>query len=693
MKNLKHVIILLMLFIVLNAQAQDEVTLQLKWTHAFQFAGYYAAIEQGYYIDEGLEVNIAEANPDTDVVQALQDGEAQYGVGSSGLLLERAAGRHVVVLAVVFQHSPYRIFASSDIHNLSELKGKKIMLEPHSEELLAYLKKVGIPLESVSQIPHSFDANSLINDKIKAMSGYVSSEPYYYNLANFPYRVFNPRSAGIDFYGDNLFTSDKEIEENPKRVKAFLSASMKGWNYAKEHPLEIIDLIISKYSQQHSREFLQFESDQMIPLLQPDLIEIGYMNPNRWRHIADTYAQLGLLPSEYPVDDFIYHVKEPDMTIFYRWLIIAMLLLFVISLIAVYILRVNRKLAQSIEAIQQANKDLAASEQSYFGLFNSISEAIYIQDENGFFIDVNDGVVDMYGYTRKELMGKTPEFLSAKEKNDLPQIMQFVAKAFKSGEAQTFEFWGKRKNGEIFPKEVICSKGKYLGKDVIVATARNITDRKQAEEIILLGRDRSKMLNKIVRHDLSNDFVVIQSALKLFKIKSDKGILTEIENRVNKSIKTINEYKNYEDFIDSNAGLKELELADIINNTIKEYPKIRFTIVGKCKVFADNTLNSVFANLISNSIIHGNSKEISIIINTENEMCRIEIIDDGTVIPDEIKGKIFEDGFHFGETGNTGIGLYIVRKTIEDYGGSVFVIDNEFNGSTFVILLRRVVLA
>ena len=125
------------------AFALDNVTLQLKWTHAFQFAGYYAAKAQGYYRDEGIEVNIVEATPDTDPVRDVLAGKAHYGVGTSSLLLERAAGKPVVALAVVFQQSPYEIYAASNIHSLKDLIGKRIMLESQSQELLAFLKKRG----------------------------------------------------------------------------------------------------------------------------------------------------------------------------------------------------------------------------------------------------------------------------------------------------------------------------------------------------------------------------------------------------------------------------------------------------------------------------------------------------------------------------------------------------------------------
>ena len=74
------------LSIAISSGAQEKVTLQLKWTHAFQFAGYYAAKEQGYYGEAGLDVNIMEAGPETDPIDDVVQNKAQYGVGSSGLL-------------------------------------------------------------------------------------------------------------------------------------------------------------------------------------------------------------------------------------------------------------------------------------------------------------------------------------------------------------------------------------------------------------------------------------------------------------------------------------------------------------------------------------------------------------------------------------------------------------------------------
>jgi len=137
-------------------------------------------------------------------------------------------------------------------------------------------------------------------------------------------------------------------------------------------------------------------------------------------------------------------------------------------------------IARDIKKRKEVEQTLIESEASYRDLFNSIDDAIYIQGKNGKFIDVNHGAEKLYGYSREDFIGKTPAFLSAPHKNDLESITQKIQLAF-AGEPQEFEFWGKRANGEIFPKEVHIYKGNYFGEEVIIALARDITERKKTE--------------------------------------------------------------------------------------------------------------------------------------------------------------------------------------------------------------------
>ena len=152
---------------------------------------------------------------------------------------------------------------------------------------------------------------------------------------------------------------------------------------------------------------------------------------------------------------------------------------------------------------------LKESETSYRGLFNSVSESIYIQDENGIFLDVNEGASNMYGYDRKTLIGKTPDFVSAPGKNDLEAVGAMVQKAF-MGEKQQFEFWGKRKNGEEFLKDVRLYPGTYFNKKVIIAIATDITEKKKVEQLLRENEERYRAIS-----NLTSDY--------LFSTKADEN--------------------------------------------------------------------------------------------------------------------------------------------------------------------------
>lgn len=522
------------------AHALDKVALQLKWTHAFQFAGYYAAKEQGYYRDAGLEVDIREAAPDTDPVSKVLDGQARYGVASSGLLLERAAGKPVVALAVVFQQSPYEIFAAPHIHKLRDLVGKRIMLEQQSDELLAYLKKEGIPPERIRQLPHSFDTASLMKGETDAMSGYLSSEPFYFRQAQHPYQTFSPRSAGIDFYGDNLFTTEQELREHPERVKAFRAASLRGWKYAKEHRAEVIDLILAKYSTRHSRDYLEFESDQMIPLLQPDLIEIGYMNPQRWRHIADTYADIGLLPKNFSLDGFLYEVGDSDSSRFYRALLLALLPTAFIGAIALYILHTNRRLRGSLQELGAAQQALAQSEQHYRLLVENMRDVVWILDPLTLrFRYTSPSVQRFRGYTVEEMlempMDKTvvPAAVEALRQKIQSSMGEFLSGLYPD-KVYVEELPMLRKDGSVVWGEVIAKfyRNAETGQVELHGVTRDISERKQQEEALKESETKLRTLfestsDAVMLLDEKGFFDCNQATLAMFGCESKEIFCTK----------------------------------------------------------------------------------------------------------------------------------------------------------------------
>jgi len=137
-------------------------------------------------------------------------------------------------------------------------------------------------------------------------------------------------------------------------------------------------------------------------------------------------------------------------------------------------------LSQDVTTEKRADEKIKESEGSYRGLFNTLRQAIYILDKEGTFIDVNESAEVMYGYAREEFIGKTPEFISAPGKNDFVTVTEQIQNAF-AGEPQQFEFWGLKKNHEIFLNDVRLCKGTYFGRDVLIATGTDITGRRNAE--------------------------------------------------------------------------------------------------------------------------------------------------------------------------------------------------------------------
>ena len=303
----------------------DPVRLQLKWTHQFQFAGYYAALEKGYYREAGLDVTLMEARPGVDPVAMVLQGNAEFGIGTSNLLLDRAKGEPVVVLGVIYQHSPLMIVARHDagVEDIHDLVGKPIMIAPEEEDIYAYFKNEGVDPSKLKVIQHSFDLNDLIENHVPAITAYSTDEPFRLRAAGIDFLEFSPRAGGVDFYGDNLFTTEQQIRDHPDRVRAFRAASFRGWTYALAHQDEIINLIENKYNRGRSRDQMVFEAQQTARLMHPDLIEVGYMNPGRWQHISDTYEELGMLPHSVDLKAFLYDANpKPDLRLLYTLLVI-----------------------------------------------------------------------------------------------------------------------------------------------------------------------------------------------------------------------------------------------------------------------------------------------------------------------------------------------------------------------------------
>ncbi len=433
MKKSLAVTCLLFIFSATSSYASNRtVTLQLPWFHQFQFAGYYAALEQGFYKDAGLNVILREGKPGRTSIDEVNTGRAEYGVSRSEILAERMQGTPVTALASIFQHSAV-IFLSkkeSGISTPQDMAGRRVMLMEglNAAEHLAVLANEGMSEEDIVRQSSSYNIDDLINGKTDVFNAYSTNEPFYLQERNIPYTIIQPRDYGINFYGDVLFTSTREVSEHPQQVKAFREASLQGWYYALEHPEEMIDLLISKYEVKKSRKHLQFEAEAIRELIMPKLVEIGHMNPGRWQHMADIFVQLGMAPDSYSLDDFIYAPNPPQDKTWIIKLMVAVALLFVLYAFLM-LLFFNYRLKQNL---RQRSAELVKTESRFREIFNNMQDGVAIYEptldgKDFIFKDLNLSGLTTGQMQKEDVVGKSvKEIFPGVEEFGLLEVFQRV---------------------------------------------------------------------------------------------------------------------------------------------------------------------------------------------------------------------------------------------------------------------------
>ena len=251
-KSVLKIKILILLIFFTHSFSQEKITLQLNWLHQFQFAGYYAAKEKGFYSELGLDVEIKPRDINIDNVQQVINNEAQYGVADSILFLYKSRNEPVVIISPILQHSPSVLVSlkSSEINSPYDLNNKDVLFYEKDLDgftILAMLQDLDIKPNFIRKREFQ-DYLKLVNNEISASPMYLSNELFYFRKNNIDVNIINPIHYGFDLYGDILFTNESELKNHPLRVENFKKATLKGWEYALNNKEEIIQLIKEKYN-------------------------------------------------------------------------------------------------------------------------------------------------------------------------------------------------------------------------------------------------------------------------------------------------------------------------------------------------------------------------------------------------------------------------------------------------------------
>lgn len=275
-----------------------SVSVRLKWLHQSQFAGFYAAAAQDFYGDAGLKVSLDPGGPDSPSVQLVASGSNTFGVaGADQILLAREKGVDVVAVAVIYRQTPFVLMtrADSGLTTMNDLAGKKVGVKFGQSEEVTYramLAAADMSEGDVDEQPVKFDLGPFLNGNLDAFPGYSINEALAAGEAGKPVKLITPADVGLHLYADTIFTTGKQIREHPEVVKAFVQATVKGWQWAVDNPDAAAALALDH---DHSLKLAheQAEMKASIPSLTPDAEPIGSMDTAAWTSLQDLLISQG----------------------------------------------------------------------------------------------------------------------------------------------------------------------------------------------------------------------------------------------------------------------------------------------------------------------------------------------------------------------------------------------------------------
>lgn len=284
--------------------ALTPITVQLSWTHQAEFAGLYAAEQQGYFADEGLQVSFVEGGPEVDFISPVVDGTAQFGIAQpADVILARADGKPLRSIAVIYRRSPIVFFALADtgITRPQDFVGKKIRSALTVDlTLQAMMARVGISPDQyeVEYLPS--DISLFASGDVPVWSGFINVFVLEVQQAGYKLNIIYPDDYGIHFYGDVLITTDDLISKNPDLVQRFTRAALKGWTYAVENPASI-GAYVQKYNPKADPALENDKMTASIPLVNTGEDFIGWMKPEVWAGMEQTLREQGVLTKKLDV--------------------------------------------------------------------------------------------------------------------------------------------------------------------------------------------------------------------------------------------------------------------------------------------------------------------------------------------------------------------------------------------------------
>jgi NitT/TauT family transport system substrate-binding protein len=306
-----------------TAQTADKIRLQIKWVPQAQFAGYFVAMEKGFYADENLDVTIVPGGPDIIPEQQVTNGQADFGVDwVASFLAFRDKGLPIVDIAQIYQSSGLMLISkkSVNIKSAQDLKGHNVGVwyGGNEFEFLALMDKLHEdPDKDLNVIKQGFTMDPFLAGQMDAASAMTYNEYQIVlesGVSADDLNVIRYNDEGVGMLEDNLFATEDMISTKPDLVQRFVRASMKGWQSAIDDQQGAVDTVM-KYVEPGSTTAdhqLRMMSEVAKLVMPPDMTadQIGMMDATRFATTADIAYKFHVInapadPTKSYTNDFV----------------------------------------------------------------------------------------------------------------------------------------------------------------------------------------------------------------------------------------------------------------------------------------------------------------------------------------------------------------------------------------------------
>ncbi len=340
---------------------------------------------------------------------------------------------------------------------------------------------------------------------------------------------------------------------------------------------------------------------------------------------------------------------------------------------------------------ERSNREhtIAESERMFMDLFEMTGDAVFIHEPGGMFIAVNREACESLGYTREELLRLHPEDIDCPISAN--KVVERTQRLLDEGQVE-FEAYHRRKDGSMFPVEIVLRQFTYMGKPAVIADVRDVSERRDAQESLRKANEKLKLLGAITRHDISNRLASIMGHMELSgQVGVPEDLRAQYMQKARESLDAIGEQLRFtgdyqkagtSESVWTNVGHTIDAVADVFDlGSVSISPELH-----GLEIRADPLVERVFWNLLDNAKRHG-ERVTEVRFGLERIDGDIVIVaeDNGTGVPGHEKARIFEPG----HGKHTGMGLFLVREILAITGITISETGEHGKGARFEIRVPR----